>query len=154
MSTTINILDIAKSQKANYLKDIDFYGEVIQEVSAFFNSPQALRTNKNRLYVYRQELIAKKGKLLLEQALYVKYLKKVERDRTHGMKLGKLPPGDQDYGIVYKSEGERKIYLDSHTKDLRYLITIMTDYINFIMDTTDTIDKMLLGVKYYIELDK
>lgn len=55
---------------------------------------------------------------------------------------------------MYKSEGERKIYLDSYTKDLRYLIQIMTDYINFVTDTVDTIDKMLLGVKYYIELDK
>lgn len=152
--SNINIVDIAKSQKANFIKDIDHYGVIISEVSSFFSSPQALRSNKNRLYVYRQELISKKGKLLIEQSLYVKYLRKVERDRMHSMKIGKLPHGDQDYGIVYKSEGERKIYLDSYTKDLRYLIQIMTDYINFVSDTVDTIDKMLLGVKYYIELDK
>ena len=152
--SSINIVDIAKSQKSNFIKDIDHYGTIISEVSSFFSSPQALRSNKNRLYVYRQELISKKGKLLIEQSLYVKYLHKVERDRMHSMKIGKLPPGDQDYGIVYKSEGERKIYLDSYTKDLRYLIQIMTDYINFVSDTVDTIDKMLLGVKYYIELDK
>ena len=84
----------------------------------------------------------------------MKYILKVEIDSLHYMKIWKLPPGDQDYGIVYKSEGERKIYLDSYTKDLRYLIQIMTDYINFVTDTIDTIDKILLGVKYYIELDK
>lgn len=114
-----------------------------------------LSKTKQDMYIQRKKFTSKKFSLMNKSATLVKFRKQINKLLIKSNKTGKnLLPSFEDGQLILKNDIEREAIYGGYFRQLDYLISLIDNYLNYIKDNIDTIDKMLFGFQYTIELEK
>lgn len=139
-----NPIDILKDR---IKKEHDSVNKNIKEMSGNMISAIKLANNKHRIYSYRQELLSIKRNYSDEIASLQKTIKKTEYEVLVLYKTGKK-------SVTPSNDMERKICLDSELKEHSYIMNLLKNHLQFIIDSSDNVISMSYGIEAIIKLEE
>ena len=122
----------------------------LNELSKLFSNIYELSRDKHKLYEYRQKLVSRKYELMTNSNVINKTVVQKKRQIYDGYKLGKGTTSQ----VMPKNDFEREMYLNDDLKSTNLMVSLIDGQIGLIVDSIKTLDNMIFGVQYAIELEK
>lgn len=117
---------------------------IISELSKKFNSISTLNELQIELYSRRQIYVDKK--ISISDYLN-KTTKTIKRKREESFKNLKL-----NNDLYIKNNSDTKLLMDSDLAEYDEKITLYSNHIEFLQETINTIDRMIFGIKYRLQI--
>ena len=134
----------------SYRKEKDEY---MEGLNVIMRNVSDLANRKHEIYRERHRLVSKKFSLMNRVAELSKLHKEQEREIIRAIKMGRKIVGFEDSDLVPKNDFERKAFMENFLKELEMCQDLLNNYLTFVTDTIETIDRMLYGVGYVIQLE-
>lgn len=149
----MDIKQTTSTIESNFKKTIIRYGKIIDELNGYMSNMTNLAQSELIFYRRRQEMVSKKFTLIKISIQLSREIESKERDVLVSQKRNIRFDNDGDSLILAKNDFERKIIMANFMKDLTYLKNLMDQFVNFVKDSIETIDKMTFGLTYVKELE-
>ncbi len=132
----------------HFASDRVYVSGKVRKCVTLFEDIISLAKNKSSLYSLRQELIDIKYRLMDMSNLKLSILKSNRSSELVEIKKGKVSD------IKPSNEKEMQILLSSKLKDIEYDVKVIDSQIEFIADSTKTVDNMIYGIEAAIKLEE
>ena len=127
-----------------FMNERDDITSSITELSKKFNSISTLNELQIELYSRRQMFVDKKS-------LISDYLNKITRN--HKIKKEECFINLKTNSDLYiKNNSDIKMLIDSSLSEIEERINLYTNHIDFLQETINTIDRMIFGIKYRLQI--
>jgi predicted KAP-like P-loop ATPase len=126
---------------------------IINDLASGLVDIMTLASVQGHFYIYRQDLVDEKNRIMSEINLFQRDKKGQSRLIIKQQKGLIILKGYEDSEILPRNKEERDILMDNFLKNLDFLIDQSQNFMNMITDTISTIDKMIFGIPYSMELN-
>lgn len=140
---------------SEYAQEVERNDMKIKELSKFLKNVRQLATMQGDFYSYHQVLISRRRELRKFVASMIKPIKAEERKVLDSYKRGiSQSEYTKDIAIRPVNDMERTMYIEDDLKEVIEVRQLVNDHLSYISDSIDNVQRMILGIKYSIEMEK
>ena len=127
----------------------------MKELGKYLKNIRQLAVSQGDFYSYYQTLISRRRELRKFAASIIRPISKEKRKVLDSYKSGTQKSiYVSDVTILPKNDFERNVYLDDDMSEVLLVEKLVNDHMSYMTDNIDNMQRMILGIKYSIEMEK
>lgn len=135
-----------KTLEDKFIERQQYWNNTIKELNTMMKDITSISSLQNKIYSVRQDAVDYYYILLRFIGKYTILYNKKYAEKYKEYKMNSQ--------IRYNSEAAIKLQIDSDFSDIKQKISFIDNQANYMQDTIKTIDSMIYGVKYKIDIQK